>query len=81
MKLSITTTRQENLLGYIYLAFSQLLLPDLIAIVTYYLGFSISLSVLNIIYFLVNFISIVAIFHRFLGKSLGAAAEIRNSTF
>ena len=73
MKLSIATTRQENLLGYIYLAFSQILLADLIAIISYYLGFPISLSVLNILYFLVNFISVVAIFHRFLGRSLQAA--------
>jgi len=73
MKLSIATTRQENLLGYIYLAFSQILLPDLIAIIAYYLGYPLSLSVLNIIFFLVNFISIVAIFHRFLGRSLLSA--------
>ena len=73
MKLSIATTHQENLLGFIYLAFSQLLLPDLIAIVAYYLGFPISLATLNIIFFLVNFFSIVAIFHRFLGSSLQKA--------
>ena len=70
MKLSIATTRQENLLGYIYLAFSQILLPDLIAIASHYLGYPISLATLNIIFFLVNFISVVAIFHRFLGRSL-----------
>ena len=73
MKLSIATTRQENLLGFIYLAFSQLLFPDLIAIAAYYLGFPISLATLNVIFFLVNFISIVAIFHRFLGRSLQKA--------
>ena len=73
MKLSIATTRQENILGYIYLAFSHLLLADIIAIAAYFLGYPISVSVLNIIYFLVNFISVVAIFHRFLGRSLQAA--------
>ena len=73
MKLSIATTRQENLLGFIYLAFSQLLLPGLIAVVAYYLGFAISLATLNVIYFFVNFISVAAIFHRFLGKSLKKA--------
>ena len=73
MKLSIATTRQENLLGFIYLAFSQLLLPDLIAITAYSLGFSISLATLNVIYFFVNSISVVAIFHRFLGRSLKKA--------
>ena len=73
MKLSIATTRQENLLGYIYLAFCHILLADLIAVVAYYLGYPISLPVLNIVYFLVNFVSVVAIFHRFLGHSLQAA--------
>ena len=73
MKLSIATTRQENILGYIYLAFSQILLADLIAIVAYWLGYPLSRVTLNIIYFLVNFVSIVAIFHRFLGSSLQAA--------
>ena len=73
MKLSIATTRQENLLGYIYLAFSHILLADLIAIAAYFLGYPISVSVLNIIYFLTNFISVAAIFHRFWGKSLQAA--------
>lgn len=73
MKLSIATTRQENILGYIYLAFCHLLLADAIAIAAYLLEYPISVSVLNIIYFLVNFVSIVAIFHRFLGKSLQAA--------
>ena len=73
MKLSVATTRQENILGYIYLAFSQLILANLIAIVAFYWGYPISLSELNIIYFGVNFVCIVAIFHRFLGKSLLAA--------
>ena len=73
MKLSIATTRQENLLGYIYLAFSQILLADIIAIVAYYWGFPITFSTLNIVYFIVNFIVVIAIFHRFLGKSLLAA--------
>ena len=73
MKLSIATTRQENILGYIYLAFSQILLSSLIAIVAYWLGYPLSRVSLNIIYFLVNFVSVVAIFHRFLGRSLQAA--------
>lgn len=73
MKLSIATTRQENILGYIYLAFSQILLSSLIAIVAYLWGYPLSITTLNIIYFLVNFVSVVAIFHRFLGRSLQAA--------
>ena len=48
MKLSIATTRQENILGYIYLAFCHLLLADAIAIAAYLLGYPISVSVLKI---------------------------------
>ena len=73
MKLSISTTRRENIFGYIYLAFYHLLLPTLIALVFYILGYEISLTAINILYFLINFIAIVIIFHRFLGHSLKAA--------
>ena len=68
MKLSIATTRQENILGYIYLGFSHFLLSALIAIVAYLWGYPISVTSLNIIYFVVNFVSVVAIFHRFFGR-------------
>ena len=73
MKLSIATTRQENILGYIYLAFSHLLLSLLIAVVAYLFGYPISITSLNITYFVVNFVCVAAIFHRFLGKSLQTA--------
>ena len=73
MKLSIATTRQENLLGYIYLVFYHIFLASIISIVAYLLGYPLSLSELNIVYFLVNFLAVVAIFHRFLGRSLQKA--------
>lgn len=77
MKLSIVTNRTENILGYTYLLFYQFFLPSLIGIIAGLMGYSISLSVLNIVFFLVNFLCVVAIFHRFLWQSLKKAWENR----
>lgn len=75
MKLSISTNRVENILGYTYLLFCQLFLPSLISLAAHLLGYSMSLSVLNIVFFLVNFVSVAAIFHRFLWRSAQAAFQ------
>ena len=75
MKLTIKTNRAENILGYIYLAVYQLLLPSIISLVAQILGFRLTLSGLNIAFFITNFVWVVAIFHRFLGKSLQVAGK------
>jgi len=71
MNLSISTTRREILFGWSYLLISQLVLPNLLVPVGHWLGFS--LTEFNILYFCVNFVFVVAIFRRFLWKSLLAA--------
>lgn len=73
MKLSISTTHRENIFGYVYLLISLFFLPSLISIAGLCLGFSLSLALVNILYFLINFICVTAIFHRFLWRSLKAA--------
>ncbi len=70
MKFSISTNRIENMLGYCYLAFYQILLPSLIGTVAYLAGTPISPSLLNIIFFLINFTAVALIFRRFLWQSL-----------
>ena len=75
MKLSICTTRRENLLGFGYWLISLFVLPTVISLMGYWLGFSISLSLLNVLYFLINFICVVGIFHRFLLASVKHALE------
>ena len=75
MKLSISTTRWENLLGYGYLLIQLFILPNLISSVAYLLGFTISISVLNILCFCINFICVTSIFHRFLWESLKTTAK------
>ena len=74
MKLSISTTRRENLLGYAFLLIQLFVLPNLIHITGYLLGFSLSLTVVNILYFFISFICIIAIFRRFLWRSVKAVA-------
>lgn len=68
MKLSISMTRWETLLGWSYLLISQVVLPSLLALVGHWLEFS--LTEFNILYFCVNFIFVAVIFHRFLWKSV-----------
>ena len=70
MKFSISTNRIENTLGYCYLAFYQIFLPSLIGTVSYLVGTPISPSLLNIIFFLINFTAVALIFRRFLAQSL-----------
>ena len=77
MKLSIITNRTENILGYAYLLFYQFCLPSLIAIVAALLDYSISLSEVNIIFFLVNFVCVVVIFRKFLWHSWRTAWKNR----
>jgi len=71
MKLSISMTRRETLLGCCYLPLSMLVLPNLIGILGYRQG--LSLTEINIIFFFLNFIATVGIFHRFLWESLKIA--------
>lgn len=72
MKLSISTNRAENILGYVYLLVSLFILPVLISLIGHLLGVKLSLSVINIVYFVTNFMCIITIFHRFLRQSVQA---------
>ena len=73
MKLSVSTTHKENLLGCGYWLISLFVLPTLLQLAAYLLGTSLSLSVLNILYFVINFACVVGIFHKFLLSSVKIA--------
>lgn len=68
--LSISMTTTEVVWGFFYLAVEILVLPYLLALLNRYLPRSMSRAELNFTYFGINFISILLIFHDFLGKSL-----------
>lgn len=71
--LSISMTRRERLLGWSFFPVSLLVLPLFIGLISSLLRVSLSLTVLNILYFTIDFVCIVGIFYRFLWESLKAA--------
>ena len=73
MKLSISMTRQETLLGWGYLLLSMFVLPFVLVITNSQLAKPLSETVINLIYFAVNFLAIAVIFRRFLWACIKAA--------
>lgn len=61
---------QETIGGFCYLAFQMLLLPGILTWVNAQLSHSLNSAELNFVYYLVNFIAMLLIFHDFLGSSL-----------
>ena len=75
MKLSISMTRRETLFGWGYLLVSMFGLPFLIGWGSALLEKPLTEAMANLVYFAVNFLFTVIIFHRFLFSSLKAAAK------
>ncbi len=75
MKLSISTTRRETLWGWAYWLISLFVLPTVLYVILSRPAQPVSEATLNLIFFLVNFLAVVGIFHRFLWESLKAAAK------
>ena len=70
MKLSISMTRKETLLGWSYLLLSMFVLPSLLTLGSTLLPTPLSEAQLNIVYFFLNFLCVVLIFRRFLLASV-----------
>lgn len=60
----------ETLNGFLYLAFTLLCLPSLLRWCNSQLSPSLSTAELNFLYYLLNFLAVLLIFHSFLGHSL-----------
>lgn len=71
--LYISMSRSEKILGWLYLAFQLICLPSVLRWVNAQLSSPMSSGTLNFVYYLVNFIAILCIFHRFLNASVVAA--------
>ena len=67
--LSVSTTKYEQYLGWFYFVFQMLILPDLLLLITGLMGLQISGTILNVIFFSVNFLFIAIIFRVFLWES------------
>ena len=72
MKKSLSTcpNQQETIGGACYLVFQFLLLPSLLTMGNGYLSQPLNSAQLNFVYYLINFLSVLVIFHDFLGSSL-----------
>ncbi len=73
--LSVPLTRGETIWGFFYMAFEILLLPTLLALGNLLLPAPLGTMEINLCYFLVNFLAVILIFHRFLGKNLALATH------
>ena len=71
--LSVSLTRDELLRGWVYLAFEFLFLPTILQLVSFSLFPGISDAEFNFLYYFVNFLATILIFHSFLSRNLGIA--------
>ncbi len=67
-------TRQETVSGFVYMAFQFIFLPSLLFAVNDTLKGPLNEAELNFLYYFINFIAMLVLFHGFLGKS---AAQVR----
>ena len=68
-KLSVSLTKKERILGWIYYLIQLLALPFLLSLVNFLIGNPLNESLLNFLYFLVNFLCVLLIFFRFFKKN------------
>ena len=73
MKLSIFLTRRERLFGWSYLLISLFVMPFALTLLNTLLAKPLSDTVLNLIFFTVNFLAVCIVFHRFLLASVKLA--------
>lgn len=71
--LYISMSRSEKIWGWLYMAFSLLLLPSVLQLLNTKLAAPMDDSTLNFAYYCVNFTAIACVFRVFLGNSLVAA--------
>ena len=75
MKLTVSMTRRETALGWGYLLVSMFVLPFALGFCNALLPAPLSETVLNLIFFALNFLCVAVIFHRFLTESVRAAIK------
>ncbi|MBO7184250.1 MAG: CPBP family intramembrane metalloprotease [Oscillospiraceae bacterium] len=76
-----TLTGKEKNIGFAYLVFQLFFLPLLLQLLSSVFFFSINETLINFIYFSLNFCSVIAIFSRFMKKSLLRAYRFPREVF
>ena len=74
-KISVSMTRRESVLTWLYWPFQLILLPVLLAIGNTFLKDPLSEVKLNFVYFCINFIFLTVVLHKFLGISFKYAMK------
>lgn len=72
---SHSLSQQETLSGFLYLAFQLLCLPSLLRWSNSQFDFGLSTAEVNFIYFLINFLAVILIFHNFLSHNLAQVTQ------
>ena len=67
--LSVTMTPREKTVGFIYFPIQLFCLPLLLSIANMLIGYLLSVSWLNFLYFFINFVSVLVIFGHFLKEN------------
>lgn len=75
--MTVSLTRKETVWGWRYLLFQLLFLPGLLNFVNQITTLLLEASVLNFIYFLINFVVVLFLFGRFLLANLRATRPLR----
>lgn len=73
--LSHSLSSSETVNGLVYLAFQFLFLPSLLRWCNGQLSQSLSTAELNFVFYLINFLAVILIFHEFLGSNLRHALQ------
>ncbi len=73
--ITVSLTKKELLWGWLYLAFEFLFLPTILYLVSPGLFPGISDAEFNFLYYFVNFLATLLIFHSFLSRNLDVAKE------
>ena len=68
-KISVVPNKGQTIAGYIYLAVQLMVLQPVLSIVNLILPVKIDNTTLNIAYFIINFLCVAVIFHRYLIQS------------
>ena len=71
----IATSPHEKALGWPYLVIQLLFLPTLVALISELVHLGLTIAELNIVLFVINFITVAFIFHRFLLKNFDRAIQ------